>query len=295
MPFRVACAQLAPSKGDLQANLDAIAETTVQAQAEGAELLLLPETVTSGYILEGAVLENAMTAHTLAGALSDRLSGRLNRPIDVCLGFYESAEGNRYNSAAYLELGPGSGGVRGVYRKFFLPTYGVFDEARFVSRGSGLGVFDTRLGRVGVLICEDIWHSVLPMLNAVAGAKMLLVPSASPARGFGGETIGNLDRYRRMLAAIGEEHGIYCLNAQLTGFEGGKGFVGGSMVIDPFGRVAAQAPVAEEHLLVAEVDLDLIAIARSQLPLVSDLQSVWSDIRRIVDGLDPAGSQPRLP
>jgi predicted amidohydrolase len=83
---------------------------------------------------------------------------------------------------------------------------------------------------------------------------------------------------------VSDEHGVYCVNAQLCGFEGGKGFVGGSSVVDPFGQVLVQAPLLEDHLAVAPVDLDQIAIARSQIPLTSDLQSAWADIQRIVAG-----------
>jgi predicted amidohydrolase len=201
--------------------------------------------------------------------------------MDVLIGFYERFEDNLYNSAAYIELGNEPRVVH-VYRKFFLPTYGVFDEERFVARGHELGVFNTRLGRMGVLICEDVWHSILPSLCAVRGAQVMLVPSASPARGFQGESVGNLERYGRMLRSVSDEHGVYCVNAQLCGFEGGKGFVGGSSVLDPFGQVLVQAPLLEDYLAVAPVDLDQIAIARSQIPLTSDLQSAWADIQRIV-------------
>jgi N-carbamoylputrescine amidase len=289
MPFRVACAQFAPVKGSLDTNLDAIAAAALQASGEGAELVVFPETATSGYFLEGAVLENALTAFELRDRLAERIEPKLDRALDVLVGFYESSVGHLYNSAAYVELGSGGATLQGVYRKFFLPTYGVFDEERFVARGRELAVFDTRLGRVGVLICEDVWHSILPMLCAVGGAQMILVPSASPARNFSGERIGNLDRYMRMLAAIAEEHGVYCLNAQLCGFEGGKGFVGGSMAFDPTGALIAQSPIAEEHLLLVEVDLDLVTIARAQLPLTADLQTVWEDIRRLVLETGPGG------
>jgi len=169
-----------------------------------------------------------------------------------------------------------------VYKKFFLPTYGVFDEERFVSRGHDLGVFETRFGKMGVLICEDIWHSILPTLAATAGAEVILVPSASPARGFSGEEIGNLCHYKKMITAVSEEHGVYCVNCQLTGFEGGKGFVGGSSVSDPGGQIIAKGPVGEEFLLLASIDLELVTIARAALPLISDLQSAWQDIRRLV-------------
>jgi N-carbamoylputrescine amidase len=283
MAFTVACAQFAPAKADTGRNLDTIAEVARQAQGEGAELVVFPETATSGYFLEGGVLECAVGADAVRDELARRLEG-LDRPLDLLVGHYETAGGNLYNAATYLEFSPeGARRVR-TYRKFFLPTYGVFDEERFVSRGRDLAVFDTRLGRFGVLICEDVWHGILPTLCAVAGAQAILVPAASPARGFSGTDGGieNHERYRRLFRAIGEEHGLYCVNAQLCGFEGGKGFVGGSMVVDPFGRVVAEGPINEPHLLLAEVDFDLLPIARAQSPLISDLQSAWSDIQRLV-------------
>jgi N-carbamoylputrescine amidase len=277
MTFTVACAQFSPQKGKLDANLDTMADLLLQAADEGADLVAYPETATSGYFLEGGVLENALTGPDLLHRFQSRVQRKLERPVDAVVGFYEAHEGNLYNSAAYLELGQEPRLVH-VYRKFFLPTYGVFDEERFVSAGRELGVFDTRFGRVGILICEDVWHSVLSTLVAMKGAQVVVVPSASPARGFEGETIGNLDRYERMTRAVAEEHGVFCVNCQLTGFEGGKGFVGGSMVADPRGRIIAKGPVAEDHLLVVPIDLDLIAITRAQMPLISDLRREWTRI-----------------
>lgn len=283
MNFTVGVAQFTPEKAKVPANLDRIAEFALAAAEEGAELVVYPETITSGYFLEGGVLESALTGDQLLDELEKRLSA-LDRPVDVMVGFYEKHNGHLYNSAAYMQLGQFPRLIH-VYRKFFLPTYGVFDEERFVSRGHELGVFDTRLGRMGILICEDVWHSVLSALSAVAGAQMILVPSASPARGFDGERIGNLDRYHRMLKAVSDEHGVYCINSQLCGFEGGKGFVGGSCVVDPFGRLVGEAPILEDHLLLVKVDLELIDVARAQLPLTSDMKSAWGDIRRIVEEL----------
>jgi predicted amidohydrolase len=281
MAFQLACAQFAPIKADVARNLDSISEIVLQALQEGAELVLLPETSTSGYFLEGGVLESSLTSTDLVDQLWRRVRGHLDRPIDVALGFYQNDRGNLYNAAAYIELTPDGAKLAGVYRKFFLPTYGVFDEDRFVTRGRDLCVFDTRLGRMALLVCEDVWHSVMPTLCAVSGAQILLVPAASPGRGFAGHTVENHDRYRRLFRAISEEHGIFCANSQLCGFEGGKGFIGGSMVVDPMGEVLAQAPLADEYLLMAEIDLEMVSIARSQSPLISDLQSVWEEVRRL--------------
>ena len=281
MAFTVALAQTAPVKADVSRNLDQIASLCTQSSEEGAELIVFPEGAVTGYFLEGGVLELALTADEMLRELSKRL--KIERPLDVLVGFYEKDGGNLYNSAAYLELGPNAGRVVHVYRKFFLPTYGVFDEERFVSRGTELGVFETRLGRVGVLICEDVWHSILPALCALRGAQTILIPSASPARGFSDGVPENTDRYRRMVRAVSEEHGVWCANAHLCGFEGGKGFVGGSFFVDPFGKVVAESPILEEHLLLANIDLDLIEIARAQTPLISDLKGSWPTVKRLMD------------
>lgn len=285
MPFYVACAQFAPAKAKVAENLDRIAEMLIQAGGEGADLVLFPEAAATGYFLEGGVLEAALTIDELALALQKRTQGKLDRPVDAVIGFYLSEGSDLFNAAAYLEIGPGGVEAKHVYRKFFLPTYGVFDEERFVSRGTGLGVFDTRLGKMAILICEDVWHSIMPTLCALRGAQVLLVPSASPARGFSGPAPENHDRYRRMLRAVSEEHGMFCVNAQLCGFEGGKGFIGGSFVTDPMGKVAAESPVQEEHLLIAPLDLDLIEIARAATPLISDLKSAWPTVRALADDL----------
>ena len=285
MAFTIACAQFAPLKADVGANLDRIAEIALQAQTEGVDLLVLPETCTSGYFLEGGVLEASLTGQQLLKALQDRLCTGIERPLDLVLGFYENHEGTLHNSAAYLELSPGGSRLVGTYRKFFLPTYGVFDEERFVTRGRDLGVFETRFGKVALLICEDAWHGILPTLCAIKGAQLLVIPAASPARGFCGEDIENHDRYRRLFRAIAEEHGVYCANAQLSGFEGGKGFVGGSMIIDPTGKIVAEGPLAEDAMILAKIDPDLVTITRAHSPLLADLQSAWEDVRSLVGGI----------
>jgi predicted amidohydrolase len=127
---------------------------------------------------------------------------------------------------------------------------------------------------------------VLPTLCAVKGAQLILIPAASPARGFSGEQIENHDRYRRLFVSVAEEHGVYCASAQLCGFEGGKGFIGGSKIVDPTGHVVVEAPIADPHMIIAEIDTDLVSITRAQSPLLSDLQSAWSDIRRLVAASD---------
>ena len=94
---------------------------------------------------------------------------------DVIVGFYERWRRRLYNSAAYLEPAGDGWSVRHVHRKMFLPTYGVFDEARFVEPGTELRAFDTRFGRVGLLICEEAWHSMPGTILALGGAELVIV------------------------------------------------------------------------------------------------------------------------
>lgn len=281
MRLRAACAQIAPEKTRIPQNLDRIAEIAHQAVAERADLLVFPETVVSGYFVEGGVLECSLAPDDLRRELETRLSG-LPRPLDLVVGYYERHERHLYNAAAYLEAANGTVRLLASYRKFFLPTYGVFDEERFVAAGRDLGLVETRFGKIGVLICEDVWHSILPTLLAMRGAEIVVVPSASPARGFEGPRIANLDRYDRMLRAVSEEHGVFTLNAMLVGFEGGKGFVGGSRIVDPFGKVLQEGPIGREGLIVADLDLETIDFARAQSPLLADLQTAWGTVQRLV-------------
>jgi NAD+ synthase (glutamine-hydrolysing) len=215
--------------------------------------------------------------------------------VDVTVGFYERFQNHIYNSALYATLGKKKPEIRHVHRKVFLPTYGVFDEERFVDRGQdGVRAFETGWdGRAAILICEDAWHSLAATVAALEGAQLLIVPSASPARGTGGGNEEDCDddtlpasvvRWERIVRGIAEEHGVFVALANLVGFEGGKGFPGASAVIDPTGRVLARGPLFEEALLTADVDLDALTTARSDSPLLADLQSALPVLTKSLSG-----------
>ncbi|MCU0315220.1 MAG: hypothetical protein MUC92_01365 [Fimbriimonadaceae bacterium] len=282
MKFTVASAQFTPTKGAVESNLDRIVDIATEASKAGADLVVFPEACTTGYILEGGVNDCALWPNQLVEFLGARAKV-FDRPVDLALGFYEQTLGQPYNSAAYLSITDGEVQLLNVYRKVFPPTYHVFDEERFHSAGSDLGLVQTKLGTLGVLICEDVWHSILGSLLAIAGAEMILVHSASPGRGFADAKPQNLLRYERMLQSMSEEHGLYAVISMLTGFEGGKGMTGGSMIFDPSGDLMCQAPLMEEALVMADIDLDQVRIARQRSPLLSDLRGKWAEIIRMVE------------
>ena len=274
---RIAIAQFRPVKADYSGNLARAVAVMREATAgsDPADLLVFPETAFTGYFLEGGVRDAAVPAERffddLAGA--HRASGA--GPLEVVAGFYEVHRNRLHNSAIWASLGGTDAGIRHVHRKIFLPTYGVFDEERFVEAGRSIEAFDTRLGRAALLICEDVWHSITPTLAALDGAQLLLVPSASPARGLAPSPDGrpsSLERWERLAQDISSEHGVYVGVAPLVGFEGGKAFVGGAVFASPRGELLARGPVFEEGLVCATIDLDEITRARAEMPLLSDLE-----------------------
>ncbi len=277
--LRLAIAQIRPHKGAYEQNLCRVGALfrEVGHWPEPPDLIVAPESTLTGYFLEGGVRDLAVPADRLFDDLSRQHAESGAPSLDIALGFYE-VHGNRlYNSGLYATLGGADAGIRHIHRKIFLPTYGVFDEERFVEAGRSVQAFDTRWGRAAMLICEDAWHSFTPMLAALDGAQLIIIPSASPARGVvtSDDTAGrpvSLARWARLAQDISGEHGVYVALPQLVGFEGGKAFPGGSILAGPRGDILAQAPVFQEAIIPAVLDFEEITRARADLPLLADLE-----------------------
>ncbi|HEX9692706.1 MAG TPA: NAD+ synthase [Gemmatimonadales bacterium] len=280
----VVVAQIRPRKGDYAENLRRIGSvfTEVAGQERPPDLVVFPETVLSGYFVEGGVAEVALPVGAVFRDLAEqhRLSGA--PALDVVVGFYEVHRNRFYNAAVYATLGGPDAAVVHVHRKIFLPTYGLFDEQRFVQRGKTIQAFPTRFGRVAMAVCEDAWHSIVPTIAALQGAQLVVVPSAAPGRGAEPDPDRGADdrarpasvrRWERLVRRIAEEHGVYVVLAQLVGFEGGKGFPGSSVIVDPRGEIMVRGPLFESGLVQASLSFDEITRARAQLPLLADLET----------------------
>ena len=292
-PLRVELAQFRPRKGAIDENLGRIRVAAARG-AGGSDLLVFPEACLTGYFLEGGVLEGALSA--------DDVRRELGTPPpeapDLVLGFYERWRHRLHNSAVWLTPGEGEWRVVHVHRKLFLPTYGVFDEARFLDSGRDVRAFDTRFGRMGLLVCEDAWHSLPPSILALDGAEVLVIPSASPSRGFapGSGRPGNVQRWEALAPGIAAEHGVFVLVSQLVGSEGGKLFPGGSLAVGPSGEFLARGPLLEEEMVRAVLDGADIERARFQAPLLSDLQVMLPHLRSSLDRVTGEGdASPPVP
>ena len=283
-PLRVALVQFKPTKAEVSANVEAI-QRTITSHASSTDLIVFPETSLSGYFLEGGVAESAVTTEELIGLMGSPP----DRSPDVVIGFYERWRRRLYNSAVYLEAHEGRWKARHVHRKMFLPTYGVFDEARFVEPGTDVQAFETRFGRIGMLICEDMWHSLPAAILALGGAELLVVPSASLARDFSpaGGRSRNLERWEQIASGAALEHGIFVIVAQLVGSEGGKLFFGGSIAVGPDGSFLARGPLLEEAVTLASLDAGSINRSRMASPLLADLEQMLPHLQRSLESTRP--------
>jgi NAD+ synthase (glutamine-hydrolysing) len=284
--------QFKPRKGDYATNLARL--TGIFSQIDSLEprpdVAVFAETALTGYFVEGGVRDVALTAGAFARDLQSQYASAVStpRPLDVCIGFYEVWNNACYNSALYVTLGGDEPVIRHVHRKLFLPTYGLFDEERFVDSGFEVRAFDTDWGRAAMLICEDAWHSLTGTVAALDGATMVFILSASPARGVWrrkdeGSVPANLKRWERLARDIAEEHGVFVALVNLVGTEGGKTFSGGSIICGPHGDVRAQAALWDETIMTITLDPHDLTRARSDAPLLNDLQTMMPHLMRNVD------------
>jgi len=265
MPCTVAVAQINPRLGDVDANLALHADRAEAARRRGADVVVFPELALTGYFLKDMVPAVAVRLDApVMQSLKD-----LSRDIGLVVGFVEETDDYRfYNSAAYLH----DGAIVHVHRKAYLPTYGLFDEARYLARGDRIRSFDARFGRSALLICEDLWHPSTVYVAALDHALTLICPSSSPLRGVrDGEVQDDNARHWELLNTVyARTYGMHIIYANRVGFEDGVGFWGGSEIVDPTGTRLAKAQYYDEDLIVAELDLQAVRRQRLAAPLLRD-------------------------
>jgi predicted amidohydrolase len=276
--FRLAVAQIAPALGDLEKNLALHEKMAREAISQSVNLLVFPELGLTGYFLKDQV--NFVALGEEAPALQSLRD--LSHRLAMVVGFVEEAPGHRFhNAAAYLE----GGEIRHIHRKVYLPTYGIFDEQRYLAAGECIRAFDTALGRMAILICEDMWHPATAGIAAWDGADIILCPSASPGRGLGqAEPFQNANTWERVIRAYGDLLTCFVVYANRVGYEDGACFWGGSEVVGPTGELLAKARYLAEELLVVEVEGGALRRARVANPLLRDerLELTLRELQRIL-------------
>lgn len=279
MKHKIGLAQVAPALGNLEKNLTICRAAIEEAKQAGCNWVVFPELSLTGYLLRDLVPEVALRLE------SDiiRELVELSNEIAITVGFVEETPDARFcNSAAHLE----GGRIAHVHRKVYLPTYGMFDEGRYFAPGDRIRAFDTRFGRVGMMVCEDAWHPSVPYVLAQDGAEMLVIVANSPARGVRGEDIESSEMWRSMVRVYSELFRCYVLYCNRAGYEEGVSFSGASRVSSPAGVNIAEGASLAESFVVAESSPAELRRARLSAPLHRDerLDLTRRELDRIADG-----------
>ena len=305
-PLRIALAQIAPRLGLLDENLATHHDLITKARAGGAGLVVFPELGLTGYLLQDLAAEVAMRLDDprlleLAGATA----GTGGDVLSAIVSFVEeSADHRLFISVALLE----GGLVRHVQRKLFLPTYGLFDERRFFAAGDLLRATPSQLGvGVGLSVCEDFWHLGVPQILALDGAQLLVNVSSSPGRDLAALNevgLGTATSWRTLLRTYAQLTTSFVVFVNRVGVDESISFWGGSEVIGPNGEAIFSAPLYDEGLYFADVDLGDVRRERIALPLLRDerLELAVRELGRIVneragqadDSTAEPGAQPGL-
>lgn len=260
---RVWIAQMECFTAEVEKNTELCLERTDEAIRQGVDLLVFPELCLTGYDVEGQVPE---LARTLDSAEITKLVSATTSGPSMLIGFIEDGgDGYYYNSAAYLERGA----IVHVQRKLYLPTYGVLSERRLFCPGERMTSFPTRFGKTAMLICEDAWHTSLPYLAVMGGATLLLTISASPMGGTSGDVTSE-ELWTTVNRASAVTLKCFNVYANRVGGEGNLRYWGGSHIITPSGRILAKGPLEEEALVVADIDLTMVARERYAYRYVQD-------------------------
>jgi len=262
-------AQIDCTLGAVEVNIQKHLEWVERAREQGVELLLFPELSLTGYRLlhltsrVSCRIEQSEGLRGLADAAGE---------MAIVVGLVEEdRQGVLYNSAVLLRAGQ----IVHVHRKLCLPTYGIFQEGRFFGPGRRLDLAPIDTEKLGLLICEDLWHPRLAQRLAAGGGKVLGVLSAGPGRVGSGEALESQEIWECLTRATAVVNTSWLLYCNRVGWEEGSFYAGDSHIVRPGGQILCRAASLDEDLLVATLDLREVDRLRWRLPL---LRSERTDI-----------------
>lgn len=242
--FRIIMAQLNLLVGDVPGNVQKVIDAANRSRDElHAQLVVFPELTLTSYPPEDLLFHSALRREVAQGV--ERLI-RVVDGIDILVGYPLYEDGHIYNVASII----GGGRLRATYRKRELPNYSVFDEKRYFTPGDTPAVVELAGARLGVNVCEDIWHAQPPQSTVAAGARLLLIPNASPFE------LGKQRQREEELRWRARETGVPLVYVNLVGGQDELVFDGGSLVVNADGRVAVRAPNFESGLYPVDFELN---------------------------------------
>lgn len=259
--IKVALAQISCKRGDKAENIRKIESRVTKAKQQGADLVIFPELSLTGYTMRDQIYELAETIPGHSTTVLERLAKKTGTYIVFGMPeLSEKTQATVYNAAVLV----GPDGFVGKYRKMYLPTHSVFEEKRYFRPGYQTGVFETELGKIGLIICYDIFFPEVSRLTRLKGAQLIVCISASPAtrRTF----------FETLTAARAIENTAFLAYVNLVGIEDGLQFWGGSRLVGPNGKTLVQAKYDEEDMVVGEINYADIRATETFVPILKDLR-----------------------
>src|SRR5438477_4583506 len=276
--FKVGLVQMAMS-AEPDANLRGALAKVAEAAAAGAQLVCLPELFRSQYFAQREDPDLFDLAEPIPGPSTEALGKAAKHAGVVVIApvFERRAAGLYHNSAAVIDA---DGRVVGTYRKMHIPDDPAYYEKFYFTPGDlGFRAFDTRVGRIGTLVCWDQWYPEGARLTALQGANVLFYPTAIGWHPAEKDAHGHeqLDAWRTIQRSHAIANGCYVAAVNRVGRERPDGtatrgleFWGSSFIADPFGTVVAEAPADREAIVLGEVDLARIEAVRRSWPFLRD-------------------------
>jgi predicted amidohydrolase len=273
--FKIALSQISCKREDKAENMRKMEETAAKAKNRGADLVIFPEFSLTGYVVRDQVYELAETIPGPSTKTMETVAKKANAYI--VFGMPELSQRTRatiYNTAVLV----GPEGLVGKYRKMYLPTHSVFEEKRYFRPGYQASALDTELGKIGLVICYDIYFPEVTRLTRLKGAQLIVCISASPGvrRAF----------FETLTMARAIENTAFLAFVNLVGIEDGLQFFGGSRVVGPNGKVLVNARYDEEDLVMCDIDYADIKPIETFVPTLRDVRpELFDQLKRYAENL----------
>lgn len=271
--IKVALAQTSCKVGDKTHNINKMAAYIAKARKQKADLIIFPELSLTGYTTRDRTYE---LAETIPGPSTQKIEvlAKQNN-MHIIYGMIEkslNAKGVMHNTAVLMS----PNGIIGCYRKMYLPTHSVFEEKRYFRQGHDAPVYSTDVGKIGMIICYDIFFPEAARLLRLKGAELIVCISASPA----------VRRYyfETLTTARALENTVYLAYTNLVGIEDGLQFWGGSRLITPNGKIRVQAKYDDEDIVCGIIDYSDLARAETFIPTLRDLRpELYTKLRDLAE------------
>jgi predicted amidohydrolase len=259
--FKICLAQICCKAGDKAENLKKMEKTLNEAKMQSADIVIFPELSLTGYVVRDQIYE---LAETVPGPSTNILATIAKKTrMHIVFGMPELSNRTQatiHNTAVLV----GPQGFIGKYRKMYLPTHSVFEEKRYFRPGYEAAVFNTKLGKIGLIICYDIFFPEVTRLTRLKGAQLIVCISASPGvrRAF----------FETLTVARALENTAFLAYVNLVGIEDGLQFWGGSRLVGPQGKILVKAKYDEEDLVTGNIDYADITPVETFVPTLRDLR-----------------------